>query len=354
MGPRTASASRVRRLATMTADGDRSRPLTATATRTEHHGDADDGAAAAAADAAEVTGKTARSASGRRLTATATSRRGMVAKGRPGLPIMMPTTNRCRLGMAGGPLLDRPATPADRKRRAAREASHPAPASRKTVSRANQGGVAAAAAAAVKDAAAIPAAPQRRPRAAGSRVVRVTRVPAAVAVAVGAQAMIAGRRRPSIAGDAMNSLRWREDAKKTTKAWNFSVLRMSAMTAMVATTVIRRTTMTPSSRVASTRCSTCRVGWRPSASSSPAISTPAADHPAVETVAVVANRGPTPQHAAAHRTGRLASLAAAAAQAMSADGDRQNPGSLIAIDHACTNHSTPDAEEPVGGTRRSR
>ena len=166
----------------MTADGDRSRPLTVTATRTEHRGDADDGAAAAADDGAELTEKKARSASGRRLTTTAASRRGMVAKGRPGLPIMMPTTNRCRLGMAGGPPPDRPANQAGRKRRAAREASLPAPASRKTVSRAKQGGVAAAAAAAVKDAAAIPAAPQRRPRAAGSRVVRVTRVPAAVGI----------------------------------------------------------------------------------------------------------------------------------------------------------------------------
>ena len=323
MGPRTALDSRVRRLATMTADGDRSRLLTVTATRTEHHGDADDGAAAAAAAGAEVTVKTAMSASGRRLTATAASRRGMVAKGRSGLPIMMPTTSRCRLGMAGGPPPDRPATQAGRKRRAAREASLPAPASRKTVSRANQGGVVAAAAAAVKDAAAIPAAQQRRPRAAGSRVVRVTRVPAAVAVAAGAQAMSAGRRRLSIAGDAMNSLRWREDAKKTTRAWSSSALRMSATTAMAATTVIRRTTMTPSSRVVSTRCSTCRAGWRRSASSSPAISTPAADHPAGETVAVVANRGPTPHRAAAHRTGRLATLAAAAAQAaINADGNR--------------------------------
>ena len=167
--------------------------------------------------------------------------------------------------------------------------------------------------------------------------------------------MSAGRRRLSIAGDAMNSLRWREDAKKTTRAWSSSALRMSATTAMAATTVIRRTTMTPSSRVVSTRCSTCRAGWRRSASSSPAISTPAADHPAGETVAVVANRGPTPHRAAAHRTGRLATLAAAAAQAaINADGNRQNPGSLITIDLACTKHSTPDAEEPVGGTRRSR
>ena len=292
-----------------------------TATRTEHRGDGDDGAAAAAAAAAEVTGKTARSASGRRLTATAASRHGMVAKGRPGVPIRMLTTRRCRLGMAGGPPPDRPATPAGRKHRVEREASLPAPASRKTVSRAKQGGVVVAAAAAAKDAAAIPAAPQHRPRAAGSRVVRVTRVPAAVAVAAGAQATSAGRRRPSIAGDAMNSLRWQEAAKKTTRDWNSSVSRMSATTATAATTVIQRTTMTPSSRAASTRCSTCRAGWRRSASSSPEISTPAADHPAGQTLAVVANRGPTPHHAA-HPTGHLATRAVAAAQAMSADGIR--------------------------------
>ena len=264
------------------------------------------------------------SASGRRLTATAASRRGTVAKGLPGLPIRMVTTRRCRLGMAGGPPPDRPATPAGRKHRAEREASRPAPASRRTVSRAKQGGVAAAAAAAAKDAAVIPAAPQRRPRAAGSRVVRVTRVPAAVAVAAGAQATSAGRRRLSIGGDAMNSLRWQEAAKKTTRDWNSSVSRMSATTATAATTVIQRTTMTPSSRAASTRCSTCRAGWRRSASSSPEISTPAADHPAGATVAVVASRGPTLHHAAAHRTGRLATHAAAAAQAaINADGNRQ-------------------------------
>ena len=296
------------------------------------------------------------SAPGRRLTATAASRRGMVAKGRLGLPIRMVTTRRCRLGMAGGPPRDRPATPAGRKHRVEREASLPAPVSRKTVSRAKQGGVAAAVAAAAKDAAVIPAAPQHRPRAAGSRVVRVTRVPAAVAVAAGAQATSDGRRRPSIGGDAMNSLRWQEAAKKTTRDWNSSVSRMSATTATAATTVIQRTKMTPSSRAASTRCSTCRAGWRRSASLSPEISTPAADLPAGETLAVVASRGPTLHHAAAHhRTGRLATHAAAAAQAaINADGNRQNPGSLITIDPACTKQSTPDAEEPVGGTRRSR
>ena len=291
-----------------------------TATRTEHRGAGDDGAAAAAAAAAEVTGKTARSASGRRLTATAASRHGMVAKGRPGVPIRMLTTRRCRLGMAGGPPPDRPATLAGRKRRAAREASLPAPASRKTVNRAKQG-VVAAAAAALMAAAAILAVPQRLPRAAGSRVVRVMRVPAAVDGTAGAQAMSADQRRPSIAGDATNSLRWRENAKKTTRAWNSSVSRMSATTAVAATTVIRRMMMTPSSRVVSTRCSTCRAGWRRSASSSPEISTPAADHPAGQTLAVVANRGPTPHHAA-HPTGHLATRAVAAAQAMSADGIR--------------------------------
>jgi len=323
MGLRTAPTSKVRRLATMTADAARSRPLTVTATQTEHRGDVADGAAAAAAAAAPVTGKTAMSASGRRLTATAASRRGMAATGRPGLPIRMVTTRRCRLGMAGGPPPNRPATPAGRKHRAAREASLPALASRKTVSRAKQGGVAAGVAAAVKEAAAGIAAPQRRPRPAGSRVVQVMRVPAAVAVAAGAQATSAGRRRPSIAGDAMNSLRWQEAAKKTTRAWNSSVLRMSATTATAATTVIQRKMMTPSSRAASTRCSTCRAGWRRSASSSPEISMPAADHPAGETVAVVASSGPTLHHAAAHPTGRLATHAAAAAQAaINADGIR--------------------------------
>ena len=49
MGLRTASTSRVRRLTTMTAAGDKSRQLMVTATRTEHRGDVDDGAAAAAA-----------------------------------------------------------------------------------------------------------------------------------------------------------------------------------------------------------------------------------------------------------------------------------------------------------------
>lgn len=218
MGRRTASTSKVRRLTTMTADSGKNRQLTVTATRTEHRGDADDGAAAAAAAAAEVTGKTARSASGQRLTTTAASRRGMVAKGRPGSPIRMVTTRRCRLGMAGGPPPDRAATRAGLKRRDAREASPPAPASRKTVNRVKQVGVAAAAA--VKAAAVILVAPQRRPRPAGSRVVRVTRVPAVVDGAAGAQAMSVDRRRPSIAGDATNSLRWREDAKKTTRAWN--------------------------------------------------------------------------------------------------------------------------------------
>ena len=319
MGPRTASTSKVRRLTTMTADSDKSRQLTVNATRTEHRGDADDGAAAAAAAVAEVTGKMARSASGQRLTATAASR-GMAAKGRPGVPIRMLTTRRCRLGMAGGPPPDRPATLVGRKRRAAREASLPAPASRKTVNRAKQG-VVAAAAAALMAAAAILAVPQRLPRAAGSRVVRVMRVPAAVDGTAGAQAMSADQRRPSIAGDATNSLRWRENAKKTTRAWNSSVSRMSATTAVAATTVIRRMMMTPSSRVVSTRCSTCRAGWRRSASSSPEISTPAADHPAGQTLAVVANRGPTPHHAA-HPTGHLATRAVAAAQAMSADGIR--------------------------------
>jgi hypothetical protein len=89
-----------------------------------------------------------------------------------------------------------------------------------------------------------------------------------------------------------------------TRAWSSSASRTPAMTAGAGTTVIRRTTMTASLRAASTRCSTCRAGWRRLALSLPVISTPAAD-PRVGEKLVVAgeSRGATRLREAAHQTG---------------------------------------------------
>ena len=105
-----------------------------------------------------------------------------------------------------------------------------------------------------------------------------------------------------------------------TRAWSSSGSRTPAMTAAAVTSVIRRTTMTASLRAASTRCSTCRAGWRRLASSLPAISTPAADPHAGETlVAAEENRGATPRREAAHQTG-LATRGVAAVRATSGSG----------------------------------
>jgi hypothetical protein len=93
-------------------------------------------------------------------------------------------------------------------------------------------------------------------------------------------------------------------ARRMTRAWSFSASRMPAKTAAPVTSVTLPTMMTASSRAGSTTCSTCRVGWRRSGSSSPAISTPAADRPAVQRAAAVEeNHAETPRHAVARQKG---------------------------------------------------
>jgi len=113
----------------------------------------------------------------------------------------------------------------------------------------------------------IPAVPVRLPRDA-----RPTAAGSGVAdAAVGATSTTADRLRlrlqhSTVAG-GMNSPRWQEDARKTTRASSFSALRMPAGMAMFETSGIPpRVMTTASSRADSTRCLTYRVGSKRSAS----------------------------------------------------------------------------------------
>jgi hypothetical protein len=296
----------------------------ATATRRERRAGDDDGAAAVAADGAGATAKAARARPASSPNVTAASHNGMSAMGPPDLRKRMPmTTNRCRLAMGGGLLHDRPAREVGWRRPGRNPgktgASLQAQPVLKTANRANPAAVAAAGADVAKDAVAMPAARQHRPRVAASHVVRAMEAAAVAAVEAGARAKNGVRHRPSIEVAATNSPRWREDARKTTRGWSSSVSRMPATMATVATTAIRRMT-TASSRVASMKCSMCRVGWRRSASSSPAISTLAAGHPEGVTLAVVANsRVAMRRRGAAHPTGLAIPDVAAARVAVNAD-----------------------------------
>lgn len=187
-------------------------------------------------------------------------------------------TNRCRQGMACGlPRGQRtPVGPMPPGKRAA-DRGRKAPASRlepqelKAVKVANPVAVVVGAAAAAKDAAATLVALHLQPRAAGR--VRHPAVPpegannAAADVAVAEAGATSGDpHRPSTVAVAMNLPRWRGDARRMTRAWSFSASKMPATTAASATIALQRMTMTASSRAGSTMCSTCPVGWRPSAS----------------------------------------------------------------------------------------
>jgi len=99
-----------------------------------------------------------------------------------------------------------------------------------------------------------------RPTAAGSGVADAT---------AAATATTAARLRPrhSTAAGGMNSPLWQEDARRTTRALSFSASRMPAGMAMFETSGIpSRVMTTASSRAASTRCLTYRVGSKRSAS----------------------------------------------------------------------------------------
>jgi len=111
---------------------------------------------------------------------------------------------------------------------------------------------------------------------------------------------------------AMSLPPWRVDARRTTRAWSFSASRMPATTDAPVTNATRPMMMTASSRAGSTRCLTCRVGWKRSASSSQAISTLVAALPGMERAAVVENLGAIPRDVAVRRKGRGTPDAAAA------------------------------------------
>jgi len=174
----------------------------------------------------------------------------------------------------------------------------------------------------------MPAAPQHLQRAAArglhhavrAKAVRVKKAAGVDGVAAGPRETRVVPRLRSIVVAAMNLRPWQADARRMTRAWSSSGSRTPAMTAAAVTSVIRRTTMTASLRAASTRCSTCRVGWRRSALSLPVISTPAADPRAGETLVVAGeSRGVIPRREAAHQTG-LATRGVAAVRATSGRG----------------------------------
>jgi hypothetical protein len=210
--------------------------------------------------------------------------------------------------------------------------SRQAPPAPMTASLVNQAVAAGAGAAAAKAGAATHAAPQPLQKAAArglqpavrAKAVRAKKVAGVAGVAAGPRETSVVPRPRSIAVAAMNLRPWPADARRMTRAWSSSGSRTPAMTPGSVTTVIRQTTTTASLRAASTRCSTCRVGWRRLASSLPAISTPAADPHAGQTLVVVGeSRGVTPRREAAHRTG-LATPGVAAVRATSGSGDGGN------------------------------
>jgi hypothetical protein len=323
---RHAQASPLQMLATPTIAIARNRPERVTAMQTGLRDVAADvaGGVAAAADVAIVT---VMSAPGRRQTAKAVNRPSMLAMARPALPTTILTTNRCPLVMACDRPPGREPTPVG-PMLGMTAVSRPARHAVMTASLVNRAAVAAAVAAAAKAGVAMPAAPPHLQRAAArgphhavrAKAVRVTKAAGVDGVAAGPRETNVVPRPPSIAVAAMNLRPWQADARRMTRAWSSSVLRTPAMTAGAVTSVIRRTTMTASLRAASTRCSTCRAGWRRSASSLPAISTPAADPHAGETLVVAEeSRGATPRREAAHQTG-LETRGVAAVRATSGSG----------------------------------
>lgn len=332
MNRRTVAACPWRQLATITVAIGRNRPETVTAMRTglrDVGADVADGAAAAA-DAVIVT---VMPAPGRRQTAKAAKLPVRLPMVRPALPIRITTTSRCPPAMAlatarGHPRGLQP-TLVGRMHPGMTVASRPARRGPKTASQANQEAVGAAVGDAAKDVVAMPAAPPHRRRAAAraphhvARVkavqvkpVRVKRGADAADVAAGARGTNVVLPPRSIAVAAMNLPPLQEGVRKTTRDSSSLESRTPAKTAAAVTTVIRWTTTTASLRAVSTRCSTCRAGWRQLASSSRAISKPAADRPAEETAAVAGSRAATHRHAAALRTGP-ATHAVAVARAIS-------------------------------------
>ena len=291
---RHAQASPLQMVATTTTAIARNRPERVTAMQTGLRDVAADvdGGAAAAADVATVT---VMSAPGRRQTAKAVNRPpSMPATARPALPTTILMTSRCPLVMACDRPPGREPTPVGPMRLGMTAVSRPARPVPTIASLVNRVAVAVAVAAAAKAGVAMPAAPPHLQRAAArglhhavrAKAVRVKKAAGVDGVAAGPRETRVVPRLRSIVVAAMNLRPWQADARRMTRAWSSSGSRTPAMTAAAVTNVIRRTTMTASLRAASTRCSTCRAGWRRLALSLPVISTPAADPHAGETLVV--------------------------------------------------------------------